>query len=186
MKKIMLHVCAGDVYLRGYTNIDIKGKLITEVKHNQNKTDVDHYYKYTFRKSQPREFIIDKQMNILEKWDYKDKTVSEIIMISAIEHFTRIEAEFIISEIKRVLKSNGQLIIDFPDIKKDVELYYDINPEFMIELLYCNHKNRFSTHNWGYTQTTFTKLLGEGWKELVWGNVIRHNYPMIGALCIKK
>lgn len=187
MKNINLHICAGDVYLApGYINIDIKGKLATEVTNNPNKTDLEHYYKYAFRKSKPREFIIDKQMNILEKWDYKDNTIHEIIMISAIEHFTRTEAEFIISEIKRVLKPSGQLIIDFPDVKKDIELYYDKNPEFMFELLYCNHKDRLSTHNWGYTKITFEKLLGNGWKEIIWTNIIEHNYPMLGVLCIKE
>lgn len=186
MKEIKLHVCAGDVYLKGFINIDIKGKLATEIKNNPNKTTIDKYYKYDFRKSKPREFIIDKLMNILEKWDYDNKTVQEIIMISAIEHFTRTEAEFIMSEIKRVLRPEGQLIIDFPNIKKDIELYYYKDPEFMMELLYCNHKDRLSTHNWGYTQETFLKLLGDGWKEIVWGDWVEHAYPMVGALCIKQ
>jgi cyclopropane fatty-acyl-phospholipid synthase-like methyltransferase len=125
-------------------------------------------------------------MNILEKWDYQDETVNEVVMISAIEHFTRTEAEFIVSEIKRVLVPEGQLIIDFPDIKKDVEIYHDKNPEFLMELIYCNHKNRLSTHNWGYTEKTFTKLLGSGWKEIIWTDIVKHDYPMLGALCIKK
>ena len=186
MKHPHLHLCCGDVYLKGYVNIDIKGKLASEVKDNPNSTDLEHYYKYTFRESKPREFIIDKQMNILEKWDFKDKSVHEIVMISAIEHFTKAEAEFIMSEIKRVLMPKGQLIIDFPDIKRDVERYHDTDPEFLMELIYCNHKNKFSVHNWGYTKTTFKKLLGDGWKEVVWTNIVSHSYPMMGALCIRE
>lgn len=186
MKSLHLHICCGDIYLEKHINIDIKGKLATEINHNPNKTSLDQYYKYAFRKSKPREFIIDKQMNILEKWDFADNSVHEVVMISAIEHFTRTEAEFIISEIKRVLKPGGHLIIDFPDIKHDVELYYSRDPEFLMELIYCNHKDRLSTHNWGYTQTTFLKLLGRGWKEVVWTNIVEHDYPMIGALCVKE
>jgi hypothetical protein len=183
---INLHICCGDVYLEGYTNIDIKGRLIQNHQKNPNKTTIDKYYKHPFRKSKPREFLIDKQMNILQRWDYKDNSVDEIVMICAIEHFTRTEAEFIISEIKRILKPGKQLKIDFPDIREDVKRYYKHNPEFLMELIYCNHKDKFSTHNWGYTKTTFRKLLGKGWKEIVWINPVEHDYPMIGAVCIKE
>ena len=31
-----------------------------------------------------------------------------------------------------------------------------------MELIYCNHKNKYSCHKWGYTKKSFMKLLGIG------------------------
>ena len=183
-----LHICTGDIYLENYLNIDIKGKLVSEISKEElekNKTTIDKYFKYSFGTSR-REIIIDKKMDITKPWDYKDNSIEEIVAISTIEHFTLVEARFIMSEIKRVLKSNGQLIIDFPDIKETVKQYLDITPQFCMRLLYCNQKDKYSTHFWGYTKRTFKELLGCGWKEVFWDSVIEHNYPMISCFAIKK
>jgi len=182
-----IHLCAGDIYLENYLNIDIKGKLVTKVSKEElekNKTTIDKYFKYSFNTPR-REVIVDKKMDITKSWDFKDNSVEEIVAISTIEHFTLSEARFIMSEIKRVLKSSGQLIIDFPDIKETIKQYLDITPQFCMRLLYCNQKDKYSTHFWGYTKETFRELLGYDWQEIVWGDIIEHSYPMIGVLCIK-
>ena len=68
-------------------------------------------------------------MNLLQPWDFEDDSIEEIVMISILEHFSKKEAEFVISEIKRVLKLHSRIIVDIPDIKGQVEKYYDIHLE---------------------------------------------------------
>jgi SAM-dependent methyltransferase len=186
-----LHICCGDVYLKDYINIDIEGYLVNEYKEeNINLTTIDKYYKYKFDtefiKRQRRTYIIDKKMNVLKRWEFEDNSIEEIIMISAIEHFNKKDAEFIVNEIKRVLKPKGKFIVDFPNIKEDVNKYYYSNPNFLMELIYCNHKNELSTHKWGYTYDSFKNLLGSGWQIITETTIIEHDYPMIGILAVKE
>lgn len=166
--------------------------LIDLSEGNPNETTLDNYFKYPFiqdekeRAKIKRDFIIDKQMNILEAWPFKDKSVEDIVMISCIEHFNpKTELPHILSEINRVMKKEGRLIIDFPDIKKQVAEYYDKDPEFCMELIYCNHKNSYSIHHWGFNEKTFPKYLGKNW-EYTFETVVKHEYPMIGVIAIKK
>lgn len=198
---LKLHLCCGDIYLERYLNCDISGYVITEFEgrkilvneenhviefeYNPNETTLDKYFKYPFG-SVPRRFILDKRMNILEKWPWKDSSVDEIVLISAIEHFNpRTELPHIIKEINRVIKIGGKLIVDWPDIKKQVEMYYESDPEMMLELLYCNHKNQYSIHHWGFTEETFKAFLGRNW-SYEFKEVVQHAYPMMGCETIKK
>lgn len=184
-KNLQLHLCCGDVYLTGYLNVDIKGRMVGYKDIiNTNETTLKKYFKYPF--GTPRgEVWVDYRMNILEEWDFDDSTIKEIVMISSIEHFFEKDAKFIMSEIKRVLQPNGTLIIDFPDIKKDVELFYEKDPRFLMELIYCNQKDMYSAHRNGFTKKTFLSLLGTGWKKIEWKNVITHAYPMMGCIATK-
>ena len=182
MKK--LHVCCGDVYLKGYVNVDIKGTPVEDVADNPNLTTLSRYFKYPFG-SPRREVIIDKRMDVMEPWDFEDSSIDEIVMISSIEHFTRKQAEFIISEVKRILKFNGVFVFDFPDIKKDLEQYYENNTDFLMTLIYCNQKDKYSAHRWGYTKETIKGLLGEGWKDIEFKEVVKHDYPMIPVCAIR-
>ncbi|KKN19669.1 hypothetical protein LCGC14_0943370 [marine sediment metagenome] len=183
---LKLHIACGDVHLNGYVNIDTQGLIASNLgDYNPNKTTLEDYFKYPFG-SPRREVIIDKRMDILQPWDFKDDSADEVVMISAIEHFTKTQGKFIVSEIKRVLKSGSRLVIDFPDLKKDIDLYYDKNPEFLMELVYCNQKDEYSVHHWGYTKQTIIKLLGEGWETIEFKSIVKHNYPMVGIIATKK
>lgn len=180
-----IHVGCGDVYLEGYDNVDVDGVFVDDIEENTNVTTLDNYFKFPMG-SPRRNIIVDGFLNVLQPWDaYEDGSIEEIVMISCIEHFTKKEAEFIISEIKRVLKPGGKLIIDFPDLKKDFEDYYVSDPEWFMELVYCNHKNEYSCHKWGYTMETFRNLLGDGWQSVKWNTVVKHDYPMTGCVAIK-
>ena len=199
---LKLHLCCGDIYLEGYQNCDISGYVITPFEdtrllinednhvvgmngYNPNETSLDKYFKYPFG-SKPRRFILDRRMNILEKWPWEDNSVDELVLISAIEHFNpRTELPHVLKEINRVMKIGGKLIIDWPDIKKQVELYYEADPDFMVELLYCNHKNKYSIHHWGFTEETFKAYLGKNW-NYDFKEVVKHDYPMQGCICVKK
>jgi len=185
MKK--LHLACGDIYLKGYENVDIGGILSKECSRkelNKNKTTLNKYFKYSFG-SPRRNIIVDKKMNLLDIWSYKENSIDEIVMISCIEHFSKKDADFIISEVKRVLKSGGKFIVDFPDLKEQFLKYYEKDPEFYMELVYCNHKNQYSIHHWGYTEDTFKKALGDSF-SCVKKTVVKHDYPMIGIVATKR
>lgn len=178
-----LHWCCGSTYLDGYTNLDIKGVLASSLPENPNKTTLDKYYtkpySTVFSQRERSEFIVDQIENILNTWPFDNGSISEIVMISCWEHFSRKEISFIISEICRTLKVGGKLIVDFPDIKQDMLLYYESNPDYFMELVYCNGKDNLSFHKWGYTPQTFMKLWPFNYK-IIQKTYVQHDYPMIG------
>jgi SAM-dependent methyltransferase len=186
-----LHWCCGDVYLDGYLNLDIKGVLAHTLKlrENPNRTTLENYYKRpfsnNFEERQRGDFIVDKQLDILQPWPFEDDSINKIVMISCWEHFFSWQIPFIVREVERVLKKDGRLIVDFPDIKKDIELYYDSNPEYLMELIYCNGKDDLSVHKWGYTAKSFAALWGEDF-IVHEKTIVQHDYPMIGMEVIKK
>lgn len=187
-----IHLCCGSIYLDGYVNCDVIGDHASMVKNNKNKTTLDKYFKFPFEKDKKRRirrpFIIDVKMNPLEfPWCFESKIVEEVIMVSAFEHFEHeTEIPFIIKEIYRILKIGGIFKFDFPDIKKQVDEYYGKDDEFLMELIYCNHKNKHSQHLWGYTEKTIDKYLTEDKWKLEMKQVVEHSYPMIGCWATKK
>jgi hypothetical protein len=183
MKKKKLHIACGDVYLDGFENLDIVGRVIHYGQPNPNLTTLGNYY-IDRAPGKKRETIIDKRFDPLKKWDYADGSVDTIAIICALEHFPFKDAEWIIKEAYRVLAAGGTLMVDVPDLKKQVELYIDKDPEWCMELIYCNHKDKYSIHHWGYTRKTLKKLLGAKW-SVKFGNIVEHIYPVIGCTAIK-
>lgn len=186
-EELNLHLGCGDIYLvPNYINIDIQGELASEVSKEElkaNESCLGNYFKYPFGMPR-RKIIVDKKMNLLHPWDFKDDSVDKIVAISIIEHFTKKEGQWIISEIKRVLKNNGNIIIDVPDIKEQIKQYYESNPEWCMDLIYCNGTTPYSFHRYGYTDKTFRILWGNGY--IVYNKIIvRHNYPMLQYEIIK-
>jgi len=195
-KTLKLHLACGDVYLKDYINIDIIGEYVsdymnrTKSKINPNETTIDNYFKFPWQqdrsKRKARPFIIDKKMNILKRWQFASNSVSEIVMINAIEHFNKnTEILYIINEAYRVLETNGIFKFDFPNIRRIVTKYYDKNPEFCMELIYCNHKNKYSIHKWGYTLKSIKNYFNPKLWQLKFKQVVKHDYPSTGCWAIK-
>ncbi len=176
-----LNLGCGDIYLEGYINIDIQGEsvsMVSEFDLQQNKTTLDNYFRYSFES--PRRLIIrDMQMDLVKHWQFKTESITEIVMISCLEHFSKKEGLFIISEVKRVLKSGGTFIVSVPDIKAQVDLFYDKDPKWCMELIYCNGKNNQSFHKYGYTSFTFLNLWEVDGYKVVSIDLIKHDYPML-------
>lgn len=178
-----LHVACGDVYLEGFENLDITGRLLKPGQTNPNLTTLSDYYKDR-APGKKRETIVDRRFNILKRWAYPDGSVDAVALICALEHFPLKQARHIVAEAYRVLRVGGTFLIDVPDIKKQVTRYIDRDPEWCMELLYCNHKNRFSIHHWGYTRSTLKSLLGDRW-SFRFGAIVKHIYPVIGCTATK-
>ena len=182
-----LHWCCGDVYLDGYENIDIDGVIVSEGSNNPNVTTIGNYYKYPFG-SPPRPFFVDRILNIMEPWPFEEGCIEEVVMISCIEHFDRqTQIPRLFSEVYRVLQSGGRYVVDFPDLKATIEKYYEKDPEFAMRLIYCNHKNEYSIHHWGYTPSTMANALREFglWTLIHEQLVVKHDYPISGVVAIK-
>jgi len=70
-------------------------------------------------------------MKEIKKWDvtkglpYSDNSIDAIYSCHTFEHFTKTEAQFVISECFRVLQPGGQIKIVVPDIDDIVEIYYN-------------------------------------------------------------
>jgi len=183
-----IHLGCGDIYLKDFINCDINGKFVNEVTKeelNNNTTTLNNYFKYPFG-SPRRNIIFDKKMDLLEfPWDFQDESIDQIVMISCFEHFTEHEALLIVHEIKRILKVGGELIIDVPDLKGTIDQLYESNPKWAITLIYCNGKNPFSFHKFGYTKETFHKLWDKNY-IVEEKTIVAHDYPIISFLVTKR
>jgi len=179
-----LHLCCGDIYLTEHINIDIDGTLVEKIAPD-GATTLEHYYKGRMIGNKSQTFV-DMKMNLLDiPWRFADNAIEEVVMIQGIEHFYCQDAIKIVAEIRRILKDGGKFLVDFPDIRATVNRHIDTNPEFCVRCIYCNHKNRYSIHHWGYTEKTFKDLLGDGWK-IEFKEIVKHEYPAIGCIAIKK
>ena len=68
-------------------------------------------------------------------YDYDDNTCDEIKAIHVIEHLSFFETIYALSEFFRVLKPNGKLILETPDLQKSCQLYLKANEEQKKEIL---------------------------------------------------
>jgi len=177
-----LHLCCGDVYLAGYVNVDQAGCIVDENVVDYYPTDLAHYYQNRIIGS-PQTIFIDEQIDLTRfPWHWQDGSIDEIVMIQAIEHFTLETARQIISEIKRILVSGGKLLIDFPDIEMTVRQLVHSDPVRCMRYVYGSERN---PHLNGFTRESFVRLLGQGWDEIEFREIVRHDYPAIGCEAIK-
>lgn len=195
-----VHLTCGDIYLKGYENCDIVGELLDQatkamiadgIVENINETTIDKYYKFPFEpdfnKRIRRPFIVDRLMDIKKPWAWKNESLDEVVQIASFEHFLhRSEIPHIISEAHRVLKSGGIYKFDFPDVKGIVELCKNNNnDDYMMELLYGNHKNQYSSHEYGYTfESVHAYFDPKKWK-LEKKTTVNHDYPSTGVWATK-
>lgn len=175
-----LHLCCGDIYLHGYTNIDICGTIILNM--NIVGTTLEDYYKNKTIDTTQEDIVVDRRMDITKPWDFKDDSIDEIVMISAIEHFTTTEIVHIVQEAKRVLKLKGRFKFDYPDIVMTYLKYQ--NDSRLSRLIYGTHKNEFSIHKTAFSEHLLDMLF-IGWTDIMLGSIVEHEYPMTGVWVTK-
>lgn len=180
-----IQLAAGDCYLTGYINCDIEGEIITdEQKLRMPYRGLENYYNNRVVGHKHPTYVDRKFDLTCLPWDFEDECAEQVIMIQAIEHFDFPTAQRIVSEVLRILKPGGKFLVDFPDLAAGVKQYADEDPDFLIRYIYCNHKNQYSIHHWGYTRETFPRLLGFGWTHQ-FRDFVRHHYPVIGVEAMK-
>lgn len=99
-------------------------------------------------------------------WDVRkipldDNKVDEIVAIHLIEHFPIQEVPNIVREWKRVLKPNGKLVLEFPDVQalfKAFETSDEAGRKHIIDCVYGAHMPEFP-HLFGWYDVSIWKLL---------------------------
>lgn len=174
-----VHLCAGDIFLTDYVNCDVEGEIVTDREAMPHR-DLSNYYGNRMI-GYKHATQVDRKFNLTcFPWPFEDDSVEEIVMIQAIEHFDFPMARRIMDEILRILAPGGRLLIDFPDLVAGIKVFAETNHDLMMRFIYCNHKNQYSIHHWGYTRESFPQLLGFGW-TYEFRDIVKHQYPAIGC-----
>lgn len=165
---LKLHLGCGTVYLKGYVNIDIDGrsaKLYPHLKRH-NQTTPDRYFKYPFRVNLGND-CYDVKMDILDLSAFEDNSVDEILAVNVVEHL-ELSAFLKAAEEHwwRVLKPNGLMILDVPDMIKMSQGAIDAHKagnmrayEKYVRWIYCHGRTEYDKHRWGWTEEYLTHML---------------------------
>jgi len=197
-----LHLGCGDIYLDGWINVDVKSPNTYLAKTNKekadyNRTTIDDYYKYDYWKTKPtttrnKKFtVVDEYWNLLEiPYPYDDDSIEEILIVGAFEHFSKEEGEELLREWYRILKPQGRLYIDIPDLYGTFKMFFDADTleemDWAVRLVYGSQKNKYSFHKWGYNFYTLSDICKEiGFRETEEVDIIKHEYPMFMLKAVK-
>lgn len=193
-----LHLGCGPVYLKGYTNIDIKG-LIAD-KHPkivaENLTTVDKYFKKPFKRSvlghnKRGKIVVDLRHDITQRFPFNKNSVDEIFMVNVIDHMPYLTFSNSVPGWRRILKHGGKLIIAVNDVVRCAKVMLKTKDwedfEWGLRLIYCHSRDMYDAHHWGYTPTYLKHIFkGVGFKW-VWTkpNYVKFAYPGF-TICFEK
>lgn len=194
-KDTRLHLANGTVYLKNYTNIDLRlpeSHLAIDRPDlvAVNITDWEHYYKKDVSRDQflsgklhHSEIVCDLFSDI-RNLPYLEDTVDEILAVQVFEHFSFPEGKKLLFYWYDLLKEGGILHLDIPDLDGTIEIYKN-DPVWATRLLYGSQKNEYGIHKAMYTKESITKLFEEvGFKDIeILENI--HTYPAFGVKGIK-
>jgi len=201
MNTLNLHLGCGTVYLDGWINVDIEQEGYSYLTKDRpdlmevNKTTLDNYYKYPYDApfdERGGDFVVaDVYWDMTQvpyPWDAE--SVDKILCVGTLEHFYRWEAERMLAEWLRLLKPDGEVLVDVPDMIASLAMIKSANKieevEYAIKLIYGSQKNTFSLHKWGYTFWTLQHLMRHvGYKKVFLVDLIEHEYPMFTVRGIK-
>ena len=136
-----LNLCCGDDIRDGYINIDV-------------------------RKTRPNVLTIDLEKDLLRA--FPSNSVDEIIARDCIEHISWRRVEDLLRDIHRVLKCDGKLYIQVPDLEAITRIVV-LNPDFCFHDLcgwkaisywiYGGQDYDYNYHKAGFTIATLRRLL---------------------------
>jgi SAM-dependent methyltransferase len=187
-----LHLGNGTVYLDGWVNIDIVGRLAVDypelVEHN--RTTVDRYYKFPFR--QNKDIMVTDIIMDARDLKFSDAMFDEILCVNLIDHMKKEDFIKALKEWRRVLAYGGKLIIDVDDRAKQAEILVSAETneeiEWALRLIYCDHVSEGRTHWWGYTPEYLKKILIDAGFTYIWMRrdyIIHDTYPSF-QICVQK
>jgi predicted SAM-dependent methyltransferase len=191
-KKVKLHLGNGTVYLDGWVNVDMAGKLAKDYPEiaEHNKTTVENYYKFPFRGNKDNN-VTDIIMDV-RKLDFPDDHADEILCVNLVDHMKKEDFLKTLHEWKRVLAPGGTLIIDVDDRRKQAEILTSAETneeiEWALRLIYCDHAAEGRTHWWGYTPEYLKQILENAGFSHVWTRrdyIIHDVYPNF-QICVRK
>ena len=133
-----IHLACGRHVLDGWVNVDL-------VKHPSAKKDPE---------------LLGVNVDSLP---FDDCSADEIMGIHIFEHFYQWEIPALLAEWSRVLKPNGKLILEMPDVVKAAKNLIK-DPQNLQEAMYplygdCMLKDPLMCHKWGWTYQTIDPFL---------------------------
>lgn len=187
---LRLHIGCGEVYLRGWVNIDAVGELASEnpALVEQKSTDLRHYYKHPYRYTllghdKGCRNVVDLHASADRLPMVPDGSVDEILAVNLIDHLRFQDLPAAVAEWRRVLKPTGQLVIDVGDARHNAQLLVTAGTraelEWALRLTYCHSRDPYDTHHWGYTPDYLQELMAEWGFRQHWSrrDYIEHVYP---------
>ena len=134
--KKRLNICCGSLLLEGYDNTDA-------------------------RQTDPSVIVFDH----VKPWPLKSNSYDEVYARHCIEHFTKDEGQFLVSEMYRVLRPGGIVYITCPNLEYITWNINDSDPrkrEILMSFYFGWQRQPFQqydVHKWGYTEGTLRSLL---------------------------
>lgn len=161
-----LHLGCGTIYLKNYINIDSAPDYFTDKCPSeileQNFTTYENYYKKEFGKSSGK-VVADLKSDLMDRFPFDDKSIDEIVMYQVLEHIPLYNVDKILSEISRVLKTDGIFKVCVPDVKETakllVESLTESEEDWAIRLIHGTQRNKWSHHYCGYTLRILKNVL---------------------------
>ena len=158
MKPIKLHLGCGDVYLKGYMNIDsdsLYSTLLSDLPTlkrsnflNNMATTLDKYYSKRIGDTKG-EVICDQVYDISKLHYYKKNSVQEIVAFHVLEHFDMKRSEEVLENWVSLLKlGSGTLRICVPDIREICKRILSPDDEEFFDKRH-SYKLLFGSHNSG-------------------------------------
>jgi len=172
MKKTKLNLGCGDEHLDEYINIDI---IQTEAT--------------------------DLVMDATKLTKFENDSVDEILASHLIEHFSFLESWKAINEWNRILKPDGKLVIEVPDLEELMKLYLETdfkgkfhcyqkpqNPPLVMHIFGNRGDGTpYDYHRSGYTKEYLLFLLNPLFENIQFGKPVKDvGCPVIHVECTKK
>ena len=187
---LRLHLGCGEVYLRGWVNLDAVGELAADNPElvAEKATDLERYYKRPYVKrllghDKRGRNVVDAHATATDLGMFAEGSVDEILTVNLIDHLRFADLPAAVAEWRRVLKPDGRLVIDVGDARGTAELLVGAETrdelEWALRLLYCHSRDPFDSHHWGYTPAYLAELMAawdftESWSRR---DFIGHVYP---------
>ncbi|MCJ7489946.1 MAG: methyltransferase domain-containing protein [Thermoplasmata archaeon] len=146
---VRLHLGCGQVYKPGYVNIDLHDASVADMR--------------------------DDIMML----PFDSESVDEIVAFHAVEHFDHINCKYLLSELSRVLKSGGEVVIETPDLEKTYSKLLRLHGEATVPALQWifGIDSPGMQHKTGFTFDILKALLEEaGFEDVRRGDASTHTY----------
>ncbi len=186
---LKLHLGCGGVFLHGYLNLDIEGKLAAlnpEAK-ARNLTGVSDYYarlEGDHNHLPARRETIADWLTDVTRLPYESNSVDKIIAVQVFEHLTPIAAIRALQHWRDILKPDRPLVLSVPDMIGTLAMLAT-DYDFALRHLRGRQGNHYNSHHAWYTRDTFVELLeANRFRVEVLPNM--HFYPAIVCRAVKE
>ena len=134
---------------------------------------------------------VDIQYDLTTGIPFKSKTVSAIYASHFLEHLSHKQALFLIKECARVLKQNGTIEIEVPDLDAVLRSFLAMDDDSRWESgwdwIFGNQRTDYEYHRTGFSKNRLNKLLHDsGFEKLVFSFYKDGEIPSIRVIAKKR